>query len=75
MTYRIVQLHGGAMEVRSDADPASPKRGTTFTLQIPISNALPKEGRNQPLLASSPEPGHADTSDSITTTMERKEIA
>jgi signal transduction histidine kinase len=75
MTYRIVQLHGGAMEVRSDADPASPKRGTTFTLQIPISNAPPKEGRNQPLLASGAEPGQADTSDSITTRMERKEIA
>jgi signal transduction histidine kinase len=70
MTYRIVQLHGGAMEVRSDADPASPKRGTTFTLQIPISNAPPKEGRNQPPLAGSTEPaGRA------TTTMERKEIA
>ena len=37
MTYRIVQLHGGSMGVRSDADPASPKRGTTFTLQIPVS--------------------------------------
>jgi signal transduction histidine kinase len=75
MTYRIVQLHGGAMEVRSDADPASPKRGTTFTLHLPISNAPPKEGRNQPLLAGSSEPGSVDTSNSITTTMERKEIA
>jgi len=74
MTYRIVQLHGGAMEVRSDADPASPKRGTTFTLQIPISNAPQKEGRNQPLLPSGAESGHADTSNPITTTMERKEI-
>ena len=49
MTYRILQLHGGAMEVRSDADPASPKRGTTFTLQIPISNAPAKDSRNQSL--------------------------
>ena len=70
MTYRIVQLHGGAMTVRSEADPASPKRGTTFTLQIPISNAPAKEGRNQPPLASSAEP-----SDPLATTMERKEIA
>jgi signal transduction histidine kinase len=70
MTYRIVQLHGGAMEVRSDADPTSPKRGTTFTLQIPISNAPPKEGRSRPLLAGSTGPAG-----SIPTTMERKEIA
>ena len=39
MTYRILQLHGGAMEVRSNADPASPERGTTFTLRIPMSVA------------------------------------
>lgn len=70
MTYRIVQLHGGAMEVRSDADPASPTRGTTFTLQIPISNVSAKDDRDQPTLAGSAEP-----SDSLATTMERKEIA
>ena len=70
MTYRILQLHGGVMQVRSDADPASPKRGTTFTLQIPISSASAKEGRSQPLLANSAEP-----SDPLATTMERKEIA
>jgi hypothetical protein len=58
------------MQVRSDADPASPKRGTTFTLQIPISSASAKEGRSQPLLANSAEP-----SDPLATTMERKEIA
>jgi nitrogen-specific signal transduction histidine kinase len=71
MTYRILQLHGGAMEVRSDADPASPKRGTTFTLRIPLSNAPANEGRNSPaLLVDS-----TDTSDSLATTMDRKEIA
>jgi signal transduction histidine kinase len=70
MTYRILQLHGGVMQVRSDADPASPKRGTTFTLQIPISSASAKEGRSQPPLANSAEP-----SDPLATTMERKEIA
>lgn len=37
MTYRIVQLHGGTMDVRSDANEDSPARGTTFTLQLPIS--------------------------------------
>jgi signal transduction histidine kinase len=75
MTYRIVQLHGGAMEVRSDADPASPKRGTTFTLQIPISNAAPKEGRSHPLLSESPGPDNVDSGGSFPTTIERKEIA
>jgi signal transduction histidine kinase len=70
MTYRILQLHGGVMQVRSDADPASPKHGTTFTLQIPISSASAKEGRNQPPPANSAEP-----SDPLATTMERKEIA
>jgi signal transduction histidine kinase len=70
MTYRILQLHGGTTEVRSDADPASPNRGTTFTLQIPLSNAPIKEGRNQSLLAGAAEP-----SDSVAATMERKEIA
>jgi signal transduction histidine kinase len=36
-TYRILQLHGGAMEVLSNADAASPDRGTTFTLRLPIA--------------------------------------
>jgi signal transduction histidine kinase len=36
MTYRILQLHGGAMEVRSNADVNSPERGTTFTFRLPI---------------------------------------
>jgi signal transduction histidine kinase len=37
LTYRIVQLHGGAMDVRSNADPESPGRGTTFLLRLPIA--------------------------------------
>jgi signal transduction histidine kinase len=37
MTYRILQLHGGAMEVRSNADVNSLERGTTFTLRVPIA--------------------------------------
>jgi signal transduction histidine kinase len=36
-TYRILQLHGGAMEVVSIADASSPERGTTFTLRLPIA--------------------------------------
>lgn len=85
MTYRIVQLHGGAMEVRSNADPASPEHGTTFTLHIPISAAPANETRRQPArLASASEaiePGAgdlqaaaADTQHSIATTMGKKEI-
>jgi len=70
MTYRILQLHGGAMVVRSDADPASRKRGTTFTLQIPISNAPAKDSRNPPPLLN----GSITPSGPLATTMERKEI-
>jgi len=36
MTYRILQMHGGAMDVRSNTDSRSPKRGTTFTFRLPI---------------------------------------
>jgi signal transduction histidine kinase len=43
MTYRILQLHGGAMDVRSNSDPESPEHGTIFTLRIPI--APPGEAR------------------------------
>ena len=85
MTYRIVQLHGGAMEVRSNADPASPEHGTTFTLQLPISAAPPNETRRQPArpisASEAVEPGAgdleafaADTQHSIATTMGKKEI-
>jgi signal transduction histidine kinase len=45
MTYRILQLHGGEMEVRSDAEPDSPERGTTFTLRVPISLTAASESR------------------------------
>jgi signal transduction histidine kinase len=54
MTYRILQLHGGAMKVRSNADPASPERGTTFTLNIPLSTAPAGESRKPVQLASVP---------------------
>jgi signal transduction histidine kinase len=35
-TYRILQMHGGAMDVRSNADATSAQRGTTFTLRLPV---------------------------------------
>jgi signal transduction histidine kinase len=45
MTYRILQLHGGAMEVRSNADPSSVERGTTFTFRLPIAAGAATESR------------------------------
>jgi signal transduction histidine kinase len=45
MTYRILQLHGGAMEVRSNADASSPERGTVFTFRLPIAAGVGTEGR------------------------------
>ncbi|MDW5264402.1 MULTISPECIES: PAS domain-containing sensor histidine kinase [Acidobacteriaceae] len=45
MTYRILQMHGGAMDVRSNADASSPERGTTFTLRLPIATGAGIEGR------------------------------
>jgi signal transduction histidine kinase len=45
MTYRILQLHGGAMEVRSIADPNSVERGTTFTFRLPIAAGTATESR------------------------------
>jgi len=69
MTYRIVKLHGGTMDVRSEADASSPKRGTTFTLRIPISLGAADRTR---LGASSPQ---AIASVSEANNMERKEMA
>ena len=37
MTYRIVQLHGGVIQVESVDDPDSPRHGTTFTLRLPLA--------------------------------------
>jgi signal transduction histidine kinase len=45
MTYRILQLHGGAMDVRSNADPSSPERGSVFTFRLPIATGAGVEGR------------------------------
>jgi signal transduction histidine kinase len=45
MTYRILQLHGGTMDVRSNADPNSPERGSVFTFRLPIAAGAGGEGR------------------------------
>jgi signal transduction histidine kinase len=45
MTYRILQLHGGAMEVRSNADANSLERGTVFTFRLPLAAGAGVEGR------------------------------
>jgi len=68
MTYRIVKLHGGTMDVRSEADPGSPNRGTAFTLRIPLSLAGAERGH---LIGST----QTAASSVETTKMGRKEIA
>ena len=81
MTYRILQLHGGALDVRSNADPTSPEHGTTFTLRIPISLNHPNEGRRQAArLATGGDVEDVIANDeeipaSVASTMERKENA
>lgn len=67
MTYRIVKLHGGTMDVRSEADSKSPHHGTSFVLRIPISLTGGKRAR---LIeqANPVAPGPNGT------TMERKEM-
>ncbi|AFL87627.1 signal transduction histidine kinase involved in nitrogen fixation and metabolism regulation [Terriglobus roseus DSM 18391] len=37
MTYRIVQLHGGVIDVSSETDATSPGRGTCFVLRLPLA--------------------------------------
>jgi signal transduction histidine kinase len=37
MTYRIIQLHGGVIQVKSDVDPKSSSHGTMFTLRLPLA--------------------------------------
>jgi signal transduction histidine kinase len=80
MTYRIVQLHGGSMSVRSNTDPASQEHGTTFTLHIPISASHANESRKQSgRLTGHPDLGDPDANDeeapsAVAPNMERKEI-
>jgi signal transduction histidine kinase len=48
MTYRILQMHGGALDVRSNATPLAVDRGTTFTLRLPIAAGSAQEVRKAP---------------------------
>ncbi len=41
MTYRILQMHGGALDVRSNTDLNSPEHGSLFTVRLPISAISP----------------------------------
>jgi len=45
MTYRILQIHGGALDVRSNPDPMAVDRGTTFTLRLPMAAGAAAETR------------------------------
>lgn len=45
LTYRILQIHGGALDVRSNPDPAAADRGTTFTLRLPMAAGAAAETR------------------------------
>jgi signal transduction histidine kinase len=78
MTYRIVQLHGGTMQVRSDADPGSHQQGTTFTLQIPISIGSGTEARKVSAIGAQVAGDRTDTTNSdatkqVTTNMRKEE--
>jgi signal transduction histidine kinase len=83
MTYRILQLHGGSLEVRSNAEVNSPNRGTTFTLLIPLSAGTADSRKPAQLGHESAGDGATATvtaaSDhlgpSTTSTMNAKEIA
>jgi len=37
MTYRILQMHGGALDVRSNADLKSSDHGSVFSVRLPFS--------------------------------------
>ena len=38
MTYRILQMHGGSIDLISETSEDSPARGTTFTLRLPLAS-------------------------------------
>jgi signal transduction histidine kinase len=70
LTYRIVKLHGGTMEVHSETDPNSPQRGTSFTLRIPMS-VIGDRGK----LTNNLDGTRMMAQSSEANNMERKEIA
>ncbi|HMF53418.1 MAG TPA: ATP-binding protein [Edaphobacter sp.] len=45
MTYRILQMHGGTLDVRSNPNPRARDRGTTFTLRLPLAAGVATETR------------------------------
>jgi signal transduction histidine kinase len=55
MTYRIVQLHNGSIEVQS-----SPTTGTTFTLRFPLAGLSERGGRLVGAAGKLGEPGVAE---------------
>jgi signal transduction histidine kinase len=55
MTYRILQLHGGAMDVRSTTDSNSPERGSVFTFRLPIAAGVGNEGRKAVVSGATPK--------------------
>jgi signal transduction histidine kinase len=40
-TYRILQMHGGALDVRSSTDQSSPEHGSVFAVRLPITILAP----------------------------------
>lgn len=75
MTYRILQLHGGAMEVRSNADAESAERGTAFTMHLPLSAGAASESRRVANLSGDVATGAQAASASVTGNMKRGEEA
>ncbi|MDE3105001.1 MAG: two-component sensor histidine kinase [Acidobacteriota bacterium] len=61
MTYRILQMHGGALEVQSNVQPDAPDRGTAFTLRVPGMASASAESRKQPGSTGQAQPAGAGT--------------
>ena len=51
MTYRILQMHGGAMVVRSNANPIAADRGTTFSLRLQLASSAAEVRKSVTALA------------------------
>ncbi len=74
MTYRILQLHGGALDVRSSVEPAAGDRGSVFTVRIPIAIAPAVDGRKQPSrISDTTEPVSVPTKSTIGSTIGSEE--
>ena len=41
-TYRVLQMHGGALDVRTSTDLASEEHGSVFTVRLPIAVLSPE---------------------------------